>query len=172
MLRIKHRILLVFLLFAIIVLSACEKKADPRHWKLFTAPLMSWNKVHESDHKRDSTASSWNGTHWETTFNEALDSVSGELFFFAPDTLDFELLLNNKVLIHTNAQGAIWPGVVESGEIPVYSWNKSLRPFKIDPVLWMKFQKQGENKLLLKIRTAPRDGGFASQSGVYVMAGE
>ena len=172
MLRIKQRIILVFLLFAIIVFSACEKKVEPRHWKLFSAPLTSWNKVHESEHKRDSIASSWNGTHWETTFNVALDSVSGELFFYAPDTLDFELLLNNKVLIYTNAQGAIWPGVVESNDIPIYSWSKQLRPFKIDPILWMKFQKQGENKLLLKIRSAPRDSEFASQTGIYVMAGD
>lgn len=154
----------------LLVFFSCEKKKEDLSWKLLTQPLSTWTHTHTSENKRDSARSDWDKTHWETFITIEGDSVPNSLFFFAPDTLDFELLLNGRMIMMTNGQGAIWPGVIHDDEIPIYSWSKSCRPFKIDRDLWQKNLKKGSNKLLLKIKTAPVDLSFATQCGIYIPA--
>lgn len=151
------------------VFMACQSGNPPVKWKMITPPLSDWSCVKRSEMKHD-TSSVFNSTSWEINFNQPNLLKENDFFFYAPDTMDFELFLNGKALIQTNGQGAIWPGISNQDDIPIYNWSKKLRPFVVRHDVWSKNLKTGDNSLLLKIKFAPTDSGFVHQCGLYTKA--
>jgi hypothetical protein len=166
---IQPRLLWIFMIMSMLFI-ACNHDNPPTQWRMVTPALSGWSCVKRSEMRHDtSSALSIALRGKQLSINTNL-LQGGDLFFYAPDTMDFELLLNGKALIQTNGQGAIWPGISFHDEVPIYKWSKESRPFVVRRDVWSKNLKAGDNSLLLKIKFAPTDSAFVHTCGLYTQA--
>lgn len=155
-------------LLALLSLLACGAETKKEvYWSMVGEPLSKWQRTKEGAIMNGDSSLYRSGSAWEWTWDASLPADLENMCWMAPDTMQFELLLNGKSIVR-HKDFYLWPCSFSKDEIVVYSNTCALRPFVIDTALFKKSMKPTGNKLLLKIARSGCDDSFANDCGLFI----
>jgi len=144
-----------YFLILLVVLQTCllschSPKSLPEYWLQVGLPLGQWRQVKQSSLSNTDSTLFTSQSVWECIISDTALSNFEKVCWMAPDSLQFEFLLNGESLVF-NHGWYLWPSSFSNDEVHIYSNNWELRPFVIDANKLRALLKPTGNNLRLKI---------------------
>lgn len=162
-----YRVWFVFLI-ALFLLCACnEENKKEVYWSIVGEPLVKWQRTKEGVITNGDSSLYRSGSAWELVWNDSVSGAIESVCWMAPDSMQFELLLNGASLVR-HKDFYLWPSSFSKDEIVVYPNTCDVRPFVIDTAHFKKALKPSGNKLVLKIARSGCGDEMAQDCGLFI----